>query len=374
MIDHLVASTCAAVLAIALARLIPRRLAGLRYTTLFVAVLRFALPTGRVVRLGQMLAGYFPGAVLPDVFIARSLTLLSSPLHDVPDFVGITTRCVWAVISALLLVVYLRRVTRGITAVRQPSPSELEALTLAAADMHVARPIPLEIASPNCMPCASGLLRPRVIIPDGLSDLLGPEELRAVLAHELAHIRRHDNAVSALVRIIASVFWFHPLLWWIEQRMMSEREIACDQLVLAGGVAPREYAEGIMKVCRMSFIGPPASAAAAGSNLKRRMDQILSAHAARPLPRLVWSLPVLLAAAAVVVPLTTGFLRAQSSAPLAQPGGEATTDLSDAIDESLSDLRAGLIAKIVDAALASPEEGPGETPDSHGEVIPARNP
>lgn len=329
MIDHLVASTCAAALAAALTLMIPRRLAGLRYATLFVAVLRFALPTQWLVRVGGILAGLLPHNTLPvyepGAFIARSLTLLSPPIHRAPDFIGIAACCVWAAICALLLAVQFRRMARGIPGVREPSAAELEALALAAADIDINRPVSLEIASPDCMPCGSGILRPRIIMPDGLSDILGQPELRAVLAHELAHVRRHDNLVAAIVRAVASVFWFHPLLWWIERRMMAEREIACDQLVLAAGAGRRDYAAGILKVCRMSFIGHPACAGAAGSDLKLRMDHVLSVGANRPLPRFLRALPVMLAAAAAIVPLTTGFLRAQSSAPAAPPTSEANT-------------------------------------------------
>jgi beta-lactamase regulating signal transducer with metallopeptidase domain/Flp pilus assembly protein TadD len=326
MIDHLVASTCVAALAVVLTLIMPRRLASLRYATLFVAVLRFALPTQWLIRVGGILARHLPHHTLPvepGAFVARSLTLLSPPIQRAPDFIGITAWCVWAAICALLLAVQFRRMARGIPGVCEPSPAELETLALAAADIGVHRAVSLEIASSDCMPCGSGILRPRIIMPDGLSDILGPHELRAVLAHELAHVRRHDNLVAAIVRVVASVFWFHPLLWWIERRMMAEREIACDQLVLAAGAGRRDYAAGIMKVCRMSFIGHPACAGAAGSNLKRRMDQILSAGATRPLPRLLRALPVMLAAAAAVVPLTTGFLRAQSGAPPAPPTSEA---------------------------------------------------
>ena len=327
MIEHLVASTCAAALAAALTLMMPRRLAGLRYAALFVAVLRFALPTQWLVRAGEILAGHLPHRTsptdAPGAFVARSLTLLSPPIHRAPDFIGIAAWFVWAAISAVLLVVQFRRMARGIPAVREPSPVEREALALAAADMGIDHAVSLEIASPDCMPCGSRMLRPRIIMPDGLSDILGQPELHAVLAHELAHVRRHDNLVAAMVRVIASVFWFHPLLWWIERRMMAEREIACDQLVLAAGAGQREYAAGILKVCRMSFIGHPACAGAAGSDLTRRLDQILSAGANRPLPRLFRALPVMLAAAAAIVPLTTGFLRAQSGAPAAPPTSEA---------------------------------------------------
>jgi beta-lactamase regulating signal transducer with metallopeptidase domain len=377
MIDHLLASTCTAVLAVALALIIPRHFAGLRYATLLVAVLRFALPTHWLVLLGKTLAGYFPHTALPvyhpSAFIARSLPLLSPPIHRGPDFLLIAACCVWAMICVLLLALHIRRLTRGITGVREPSSSELRVLAQAAADMNIARPVPLDIASSDCMPCALGLLRPRIVIPDGLSNILD-QELRAVLAHELAHVRRHDNVVAALVRAIGSLFWFHPLLWWIERRMMSEREIACDRLVLAGGAKPREYADGIMKVCRMLFIGSPAFAGAAGPVLKQRLDQILSARPNRPSPRLMRALPAIVAAGAVTVPFTTAFLRAQPGAHVTRPGSKGLANshhsqmqnadasnaidaiaLSKAIDQSMKNLDAS-ITKSEDRAPARKED------------------
>jgi beta-lactamase regulating signal transducer with metallopeptidase domain len=82
-------------------------------------------------------------------------------------------------------------------------------------------------------------------------------ELESVLAHEVAHVGRRDNLVAALAHAIVSVFWFHPLVWWIERRMLAERETACDEFVLARGMRAEDYVAGISKVCCIAFAGPP---------------------------------------------------------------------------------------------------------------------
>jgi Flp pilus assembly protein TadD len=154
-----------------------------------------------------------------------------------------------------------------------------------------------------------------VVLPDLLSDSLSESELYAVVAHELAHVARRDNLSAAAARVVVSVFWFHPLLWWIERRMLAEREAACDELVLAHGADPADYISAILKVCRMSFAGASGYAGATGANLNHRMEQIMFAHAVRPSSRLLRAIPGAVLVLASILPVSEGFLRGQAPAP-----------------------------------------------------------
>src|SRR5581483_6219205 len=113
---------------------------------------------------------------------------------------------------------------------------------------------------------------PVLLLPANLFDRLTPGQLHAVIEHELCHVRHRDNLVAALHMFVETVFWFHPMVWWIGKRMVAERERACDEEVLRLGSAPRAYAEGILNVCK-SYLPSPLDCASGitGSDLKKRI-------------------------------------------------------------------------------------------------------
>jgi beta-lactamase regulating signal transducer with metallopeptidase domain len=100
--------------------------------------------------------------------------------------------------------------------------------------------------------------------------------LRAVLLHERAHVARHDSLLAVIGDAATAIYWFHPLAWLVARRAMLERERACDEAVLAGGVAPTEYAGAIVDVAR-SLVGRRVHglAMADRSHLETRVMAIL---------------------------------------------------------------------------------------------------
>ncbi|GAB4001874.1 beta-lactam sensor/signal transducer [Spirosoma daeguense] len=82
------------------------------------------------------------------------------------------------------------------------------------------------------VPMVVGVLKPVVLIPIGLLSHLTPREVEAVLAHELAHIKRHDYAVNLLQSVVEVLYFFHPALWWLSARVREEREHCCDDLAV----------------------------------------------------------------------------------------------------------------------------------------------
>ena len=125
-------------------------------------------------------------------------------------------------------------------------------------------------------PGVVGIWRPVLLLPEGLADRLTPAQLNTVIAHERCHIGRHDNLAAAVHMVVEAIFWFHPLVWWIEQRMMDERERACDEAVLSAGNDPDEYVQGILTVCRFTVRAPLACVAGvSGAELRRRIESIV---------------------------------------------------------------------------------------------------
>jgi len=77
-----------------------------------------------------------------------------------------------------------------------------------------------------------GIVRPVLLWPVRLTERLEDGHIEAILAHELLHVRRHDNLAAATHMVVEALFWFHPMVWWMESRMVEERERACDEAVI----------------------------------------------------------------------------------------------------------------------------------------------
>jgi hypothetical protein len=104
------------------------------------------------------------------------------------------------------------------------------------------------------VPTAIGFFRPAILIPDWVLRDLSAEELKVVLLHEFAHLRRFDDWTNLAQKLVRTVFFFHPAVWWIERRLSLEREMACDEAVLAETENPRAYAECLVSLAEKSFV------------------------------------------------------------------------------------------------------------------------
>jgi uncharacterized protein (TIGR03435 family) len=177
-------------------------------------------------------------------------------------------------------------------------------------------PTSIEVrAAPGLLePGVVGLLRPMLLMPDGILERLTPLQLEAVLAHELCHIRRRDNLSAALHMIVEALFWFHPLVWWISVRLVEERERACDEEVLRRGGEPQVYAEALLNVCKYYLESPLGCVSGiSGADMKKRIHAIIAPHAAHKLSPARKLLLTAVAIAAVAVPIAIGLLNAPAS-------------------------------------------------------------
>src|SRR5262249_38296906 len=125
-------------------------------------------------------------------------------------------------------------------------------------------------------PGVFGIFAPVILWPRGISERLGDDEVEAILAHEVAHVRRRDNLAAALHTLVQALFWFHPLVWWLGSRLVEERERACDQDVVRWGCEPQVYAESIIRTCEFA-VEPPLACVegVTGADLTRRIEQIM---------------------------------------------------------------------------------------------------
>jgi uncharacterized protein (TIGR03435 family) len=187
---------------------------------------------------------------------------------------------------------------------------------------RAAREFPLEYAVPILStpvlmePGVFGVFRPVLLLPEGITSGLTSGQFEAILAHELCHVRRRDNLTAALHMCVETLFWFHPMVWWIGARLVAERERDCDENVLKQGARPRDYARGILNVCR-TYAASPVSfvSGVTGSELKQRIREIMTQRESVPMTFVRKAALAAAGLTAIAVPLVIGVVHAQTSPP-----------------------------------------------------------
>ncbi len=333
MINHLEVSTLTALVCVLAALALRRQSAALRHAILLIGVLRFAAYTPWLAAAGSKLARFVPAhavAAPPVANITVKLLRFDQGMPLLPPAPApLRSRTLrdaawllWYAGATFGVGLWLGRLARPAHSIREATFWERDVLLQAAASLGMKQKVELRIVPSDHAPGAQGWVRPRVLLPDGLVNQLSDPELQAVLTHELAHLRRRDPLTGGLVRGVVAVFWFNPLLWWMERRLLAERETACDEMVLAYGARREDYVAGIAKVCRGIFYRGAAYAEITGANLTRRIEHIMSAELRSSEPRRQWSnrwsallraIPMTLGLAAALLPMAGGLLRAETS-------------------------------------------------------------
>ena len=154
-------------------------------------------------------------------------------------------------------------------------------------------------------PMAAGILNPVIFVPDTLGETLSSEKLRMVLIHELLHIRRYDLLVGLCQRLLGVLWFFHPLVWHLSQRISWVREDRCDGLVVKRTGAPVVYASALTDLLATASNSRASIPVAAGlhgrSRLSLRVEGILDGILVGSLPR--WGISACVVATCVAVGL-----------------------------------------------------------------------
>jgi bla regulator protein blaR1 len=136
------------------------------------------------------------------------------------------------------------------------------------------------------VPTAVGFFKPAVVLPEWLLEESPAEELKYILLHELAHLRRRDDWTNLAQQVVKALLFFLPSVWWIERKLALDREMACDDAVLEQSGTPRGYAECLARVAERSFLRRQlALAQAAVSKLRQltvRVTRILDPNRQQP--------------------------------------------------------------------------------------------
>jgi beta-lactamase regulating signal transducer with metallopeptidase domain len=149
--------------------------------------------------------------------------------------------------------------------------------------------VALLVAPQASVPLLAGVIRPAIILPTGFGRW-SADRLRVVLTHELIHLKRRDVWWEIIAQLAKAPTWFHPLAWYAVRRLRIERELACDDAVIASGAQPADYAEQLVEVAgelrSASWRPAPVVAIAGASPIERRVRSILNPRTWRtPLSR-----------------------------------------------------------------------------------------
>jgi beta-lactamase regulating signal transducer with metallopeptidase domain len=176
----------------------------------------------------------------------------------------------------------LRRAVRGAQTIR------LADLDCAESEALIAGKVSLRLSPEVHSPILFGLFRPVILLPSDIASWTTPAERSAMIRHEFAHVERRDTLVSLFQAALHSVFFFHPLVRYGCRQLCLEREMACDDRVVALGAPADAYAEGILKVAERSITPGGAHQLAlisAKQVLERRIEMILNHDRARLVAR-----------------------------------------------------------------------------------------
>ena len=260
LLTHLWQSTLVLLAAWALARACRHNAAAVRYWIWFVASAKFLVPLPLLQQLGDRIGRSFPEPLPVSVALVESANAIFVPSipqglelgHHLLSPLAVVAAGIWALGAALLCLRWILqwnaiRSTAGVRAAGIDGS--------AGAGSHH--------RGGACTTGVFGIFRPVVILPRSRSCTRSIcEQLQAVLAHEVCHVRRHDNLTAAIHHCVEVIFWFHPLVWWVGANLLREREAACDEAVVEEGHEQEVYAESILSACRLGVTARFAAVAA----------------------------------------------------------------------------------------------------------------
>ena len=115
------------------------------------------------------------------------------------------------------------------------------------------RPVALYVSKSVRVPMATGFFKPMIVIPEWALRELSLDQLKVVVLHEATHLQRWDDWTNLAQKVLRALFFFHPVVWWLEGRLALEREMACDDLVVAKTSSPRAYAQCLVALAEKSW-------------------------------------------------------------------------------------------------------------------------
>jgi bla regulator protein blaR1 len=336
--NHLWQSTLFVGVVALLVLLLKRNRADLRHWLWLIASAKFLVPFAVFVAIGHQFGWRSESIAQPDLafmihaigqpFTRPAFAVAASPVTGFSVALPLFLSAIWFSGCAMHLWAWWVRWRRFAVAVRDASPvndgRELDSLRRLEKSVGLHQSISLVSSDTSLEPGIFGIIKPVLLWPRSISVRLTDDQLEGILAHELFHARRRDNLAAAVHMIVEAAFWFYPPVWWIEKRLVDERERACDEEVIRLGIEPQVYAEGILKTCEFYAESPLICVAGVtGSDLKKRIEAIMKRHSGEELNAWKRLLLVTVGAVTLATPIIIGVLNApqvRAESQAARPG------------------------------------------------------
>jgi beta-lactamase regulating signal transducer with metallopeptidase domain len=342
-------------------------------------------------RFAILLAALLSIAALPVLPVLRAN---AGGLHGGRAVWAVTVPSLWATYFVLawaaIATVGLLRVGLGLWQLRKVRAGS-EGIDLAGLDpllqrtleeFQPSRKVRIATSEKVMVPAAIGFFHPMIVLPKWALRELSKSELNSILIHELAHLQRRDDWTNLAQKVLRAVLFFHPAVWWVERQLSLEREMACDEVVLARTANPRAYAECLVTVAERSFMRRGlALAQAVVSKMRQttlRVSQILDGS--RPTATRGWkpALGVVTVASGILVvglaraPELVAFREsapvvslASIAVPASEPKGVAVPMTTQGVLTSFRPRRSGLSrrpsAQPIEAKLTPPRQSVDST-------------
>jgi beta-lactamase regulating signal transducer with metallopeptidase domain len=197
--------------------------------------------------------------------------------------------------------------------------------------MQLSRPVRMLQSAVVDVPAVIGWLRPVLLLPAAMLGELSPQQIEAVLAHELAHIRRYDYLVNLFQTLVETLLFYHPGVWWLSRRIRIERENCCDDAAVAVCGSRVDYAAALMAMEQGRLVPHLAMAAGGadrGGTALSRVRRVLNVSGRDPGSPQTWWVGVL--TGAVVVGLLAGYMATADERPGAPEDGPASKAILEA--------------------------------------------
>jgi len=232
--------------------------------------------------------------------------------------------CIW-MLGVLLLSVRAAYGWVGVQKLKDgaapPSPELEDLVRRLKLRLRVSAPVRLCMSAVVRVPAAIGWLRPCVLLPVTAVTGLDESQIRALVAHELAHIRRHDYLVNLLQTLIETVLFYHPAVWWVGKQMRLEREHCCDDIAVAACGNAFQYASALAEMEQIRDGIPEPALAATGGDLLARIRRLLGRQddVSRSLG------PIAAAALVLIIASATAFVSLHAAPQDPQPAFEVAS-------------------------------------------------
>jgi beta-lactamase regulating signal transducer with metallopeptidase domain len=321
---------------VAAGQMVNAMVVGIVVTMVAWVLLRIARRTNSGARFAIWFSVLMAVPVLPiaaTLFNNNSTAVTSSPRITLPGSLAFGIFVTWAVLAGfgLLRIAYgiwrIHKIRRGCSVIEI---SRMDAnVRQMIASYRPQRSFTLLESDKVRVPTAIGFFKPAVILPSWCLNELSSEELSATLIHEFAHLRRWDDWTNLLQKVLRALFFFHPAVWWLDNRLALEREMACDDLVLVATDNPRAYAQCLVSLAEKSVVRRSLALAQAAvhglRHMSLRISQIMDVK--HPRATRIWT-PTLSLMAALFTASFVGMVHAPTLVAFQPSASGSSTSLA----------------------------------------------